>query len=99
MSSSGNEHKLRDPLEDSGDRVFLIAFTNGDVFRLRRFVIVDHSIYGDPDKWCADVVEPVSGARPQFKQLFRPGTGLDFLESDIASIRDEVSDKLVYARS
>jgi hypothetical protein len=70
--------------------------TDGTVFRLRRFHIVDHSIYGDSDKWCAEVVEPVFGSHPEFKRLHRPGNFLDLVESDIASVQDDETGQLMH---
>jgi hypothetical protein len=85
-------------LELSGERVLRISFVDGEVFRLRNFSIVDHSVYGDPDKWCAEVVEAVSGSHPDFKRLHRPGNFLDLVESDIATIQDDKTDQLLHER-
>ena len=83
-------------LELSGDRVLRIAFVHGEVFRLRGFSIVDHSVYRDPDKWCAEVVEAVSGSHPEFNRLHRPGNFLDFAESDIATIADDSTGQVLH---
>ena len=96
---AGNAHKLRHVFELSGERVFSVSFIDGEVFRLRRFSIVDHSVYGNSDKWCAEVVEAVSARHPDFKRLHKPGNGLDLLESDIASIRDDETGQLVHKRT
>jgi hypothetical protein len=98
MSPSGNQHKLRHVFELSGARVLRVSFVDGTVFRLRGPYIVDHSIYGDSDKWCAEVVEPVSGSHPDFMRLHRPGNFLDFVESDIAAVRDDQSSQLLHER-
>jgi hypothetical protein len=83
----------------SGGRVFCVSFKDGQVFRLRQFSIIDHSVYGDSDRWCAEVVEAVSGGHPDFKRLHRPGNFLDLLESAIASIRYDETGQLVYGRA
>lgn len=68
------------------------------VFRLRGSFVVDHSIYGDTDKWCAEIVEAVSGSHPDFKRLFCAGDFLDFVESDIHAIHDDESGQLLHER-
>ena len=80
----------------SGDSVLRITFADGDIFRLRDFSTVHPTIYGDADKWTATVVEPVSGRHPKFEKLYRSGSGVDFVEKDIAEIFDETLQKIVY---
>ena len=73
------------------DGVLRISFRHGDIFRLRDFSPVNPTIYGDADGWTATVVEAVRGHHPDFARLYRPGSGLDFFERDIAEIIDESS--------
>ena len=60
------------------------------ILRLVSFSIVDPSIYAISDQWTATVVESVEG------HSFRPGDGLDFVESDVVEIVDERSAQIVY---
>ena len=80
----------------STDGTLRVTFTHGDIFLLRDFDTVDATIYGDADRWTATVVQPVRGEHPDFARLFRPGSGLDFNESDIAEISDETSSTILY---
>ena len=89
-------HRFRALFEADDSRVFRITFCDGDIFRLRLFSVVDPSIYGDADKWTAEVVEPVRGRHPKFEKLFHSGSGVDFVESDITEIFDETLQKVVY---
>jgi hypothetical protein len=73
------------------DKVLRITFRDGDVFRLQYFSIINPTIYGYPDGWNATVVDAVHGHHPDFARLFRPGSGIDFYESDISEIFDECS--------
>ena len=73
------------------DHVLRLTFRRGDVFRLQGFDIVDPGIYGDADRWTGWVVEAVYGTHPDFARLYRPGSGLDFHESDVTEIFDESS--------
>ncbi len=77
-------------------RVFLLTFRDGDVFRLRAFSIVDPSIYGIADRWTATIVEPVSGARSDFKRLFVASSGIDFEEADIVKIVADDSGEVLF---
>lgn len=89
-------HRFANYFDIPDVRVLRISFTCGDVFRLCGFLTVDPSIYGDPDRWTATVVEAVRGTHPDFARLFRPNSGLDFNESDITEIFDEASVTIVF---
>jgi hypothetical protein len=60
------------------------------ILRLASFSIVAPSIYSISDQWTATVVESVAW------RSFRPGVGLDFVESDVMEIVDESSAQVVY---
>jgi hypothetical protein len=79
------------------DGVLRVTFSDGDVFRLQDFDTVDPTIYGNADQWIATIVQPVGGKRPNFARLFRPGSGLQFKESDIVEIFDEASFTILFA--
>ncbi|MFN7813286.1 MAG: hypothetical protein ACK5SI_11570 [Planctomycetia bacterium] len=81
----------------STEGVLRITFTDGDVFRLQGFQTVHPTIYGDADRWNASIVQPVRGKHLDFARLFRPGSGLDFNESDITEIFDEASSTVLFA--
>ncbi len=89
-------HQFQELFETDEVRVFRITFRHEDTFRLRCFSIVDPSIYVIADQWTALVVEPVSGKRPQFHKLFPPGSGIDFVESDITEIADDATGEVIY---
>jgi hypothetical protein len=91
-----SSHRFRELFEADATRIFRITLRGEDVFRLRRFCIVDPSIDYLPDEWNADVVEPISGKHPKFQQLFHSGSGVDFVESEITEIFDETSGEKVY---
>jgi hypothetical protein len=84
-----NRHRLRHLFELSGGRVLRVALSHGDIFKLKAFSIVDCSIYGDEDMWSATVVAPVSGSHPDFARLFHAGSGVDFVERDVAEVVDD----------
>jgi hypothetical protein len=84
-------HQFRGLFEGDASRVFRISFRGGDIFRLRDLSVVDPSIYSISDQWTAEIVDVISGGR-----VFRPGSGLDFVESDILEIFDETAGQSVY---
>jgi hypothetical protein len=96
LSPADNAHKLRHVLELSRERTLRVSLLDGQVFRLRGFSIVDHSVYGGPGTWCADVVEAVSGTHPDFKRLHRPGNFLDLAEAGIAIIQDDSTGQVLH---
>jgi hypothetical protein len=89
-------HRFVEHFDISDDCILRISFTGGDVFRLSGFGTVDPSIYGDTDRWTATVVEAVRGAHHDFARLYRPGSGLDFNESDITEIFNESSSTILF---
>ena len=82
----------------SGDGVLRITFTDGGIFRLKDFDTIHPTIYGDADGWTATVVEHVCRTHPKFKHLMRPGSGVDFIESDVVEIFDETCSKLLFSK-
>lgn len=92
-------HHFRRLFEGDDTRTFRITLRHEDTFRLRCFCIVDPSIYGIPDQWCADVVEAIPGRNPRFVQLFKSGSKVDFVESEITEIVDESSGTSVFKRA
>ena len=91
-----SSHRFEPLFSADDERVLLLTFRDGDVFRLRSFSTVDESVYGTTDCWTATVVEPVSGVHPDFKRLFAAGTGVDFVESDIAEIADDLTGEVLF---
>ena len=91
-------HKLSHILDQPDSRVLRIRFIDGCVFRLSELEPVDTSIYGDTDRWCGRVDEPVSGTHPKFKHLYPVGSCVDIHEHDIAEVIDESLDTVIYAR-
>jgi hypothetical protein len=89
MGTSLAAHRFTSLFQTDG--VLRITFRHGDIFRLQHFSIVNPTIYGHADQWTATVVEAVRGDHPDFARLYRPGSGLDFHESDISEIFDESS--------
>ena len=89
-------HRFRALFEADDTRILRITLRDEDILRLRCFGIVDPSIYGIPDQWSADVVEPISGKHPNFHRLFHAGSGVDFVESDISEIADDDSGVILY---
>jgi hypothetical protein len=89
-------HRFRALFEADSSRIFRITFRDEDVLRLHGFQIVDPSIYSISDQWTAIVVEPISGKHPKFRELFHSGSGVDFVESEITEIFDEVLGEKVY---
>jgi hypothetical protein len=69
-------------------RPLLISFVDGDQFRLRNFVAIHVSVYGQTNQWSAEIDEMIAGSDRR-KKLFRPGSGLDFLGADVVRIYDE----------
>ena len=92
-------HRFSELFKADDSRIFRITLRGEDILRLQSFVIVDPSIYGISDQWSAVVVEPVSGSHPDFHRLFHPGSGIDFVESDITEIVDEQAGTIIYQRS
>ena len=96
MSSS--PHQLRPVLRRDGPDVLRVSFTDGGVFRLRDLEPVDPSIYDDTDRWCARVVEAVSGSHREFARLYPAGSLVDIHEAEIREVFDESADRVVYVR-
>lgn len=90
--------RFSEVFEADDSRIFRITFRGEDILRLQSFVIVDPSIYGISNQWSAAVVEPISGSHPDFQRLFHPGSGIDFVESDITEIVDEQAGAIIYQR-
>ena len=96
MTTCSNEHALGHLLETADDPVLRVELKSGDVFLLRSFEVVDASIYDEADRWCASIVEAVSGSNPLFHRLFKPGGLVDVNESDFARIEDAKSGDLLF---
>jgi hypothetical protein len=89
-------HRFEPLFTEDDNRVFRITLRRGGVFRLNCFTVLDPSIYGIPDQWCANVVEPIEGKHPKFHKLFHAGSGVDFVESDITEIVDDATGEVIY---
>jgi hypothetical protein len=82
-------HRFREIFGEDASRVFRITFKSGEVFRLGACRVVDPSIYSISDQWTAVLAESVDS-------LFRQGSGVDFVESDVVEIFDESLERRVY---
>jgi hypothetical protein len=89
-------HRFSAHFRQRSDPVLRVSFVHGDVFRLRGFSTVDPSVEGFADQWTATVVEPVAGKHPDFKRLFHPDSGVQFIESDISEIVDDSSGTVLF---
>lgn len=89
-------HRFRELLEADATRIFRILFRDGGALRLRSFSVVDPSIYPVADQWTAVVVEHISGRHPDCRRLHRSGSGIDFLESDVAKIFSDITGERFY---
>jgi hypothetical protein len=78
-------------------RVLRIVLRDTDMFRLCNFYQLDPSICGIRDQWSATLVEPIGGTHPDFMRLFLPGSGLDFIATDITTITDDQTGALLYS--
>ena len=94
-----SSHRFESLFGADDSRVLSLHFHDGDISHLRCFCIVDPSIYGDPDRWSAIIVEPVSGRHPDFKRRFAAGKGLDFVESDVTSVADILTGDVLFSKS
>jgi hypothetical protein len=92
-------HQFGDLFRGDDSRVLRVSFSDGAVFRLRGFSVIDPSIYGDADKWMASVEEAIAGHHPDFRRLFPVGSSLDFVESDITEILDEGTGDTLFTRA
>ena len=92
-------HRFAQYFLRDGDPVLRVMFAAGDVYRLRSFSTVDPSVGGIPDQWVATVVEPIAGTHPDFRRLFRPGSGIQFVESDITQITDDSSGRMLFCHA
>ena len=91
-------HRFTGHFDGPDEFVLRIRFTWGDVFRLCRFETVDPTIYGDADRWNAEVVQAVHGKHPKFERHFRVGSLLDFNETDVAEIIDDATGLSLYSK-
>jgi hypothetical protein len=58
--------------------------------------MVDPSIYSISDQWNGTVAEQIAGRPPDFRLRYPSGSMIDFVESDIVEIFDEISAKRIY---
>jgi hypothetical protein len=86
-------HRFREVFGEDASRVFRITYRDGDILRMHSFYIVDPSIYSISDQWTATLVEQV---HTKSHRRHRPGTGIDFVESDIVEIYDETLERSVH---
>ncbi len=91
-----SSHRFCGLFDTEGSHLLRIAFRDGDIFRFRSFKIVDPSIYSIPDQWNGTVAEQIAGRPPDFRLRYAPGSMIDFVESDIAEIFDEILQRSVY---
>jgi hypothetical protein len=89
-----SSHRFREFFEMEGS--LRIAFRDGDVFRFRSFRMVDPSVYAISDQWNGTVAEQIAGRPPDFRLRYPTGSMIDFVESDIAEIFDDILQKSLY---
>ena len=87
-------HRLADAL--SADSEFQIRFTDGIEMVVKDCNPIDFSIYHRIGGWTGSVIE-FTGNEKQ-RQLFKTGSGIDFYEEDILSIRNNQTGETVYQR-
>jgi hypothetical protein len=87
-------HRLEDVL--SADSEFQIRFADGTEMVVKDCHPIDFSIYHRTGGWTGSVVE-FSGSEKQIR-FFKSGSGIDFHEEDILSIRNNQTGKTVYQR-
>jgi len=93
---TSQSHKLDKIFPASRDAIVRVTFKDGDVFRLSSCYAVDETVYDKKGLWCGGIVEAVKIPAAKSKQL-RAGSGLDFLEEDIAEIYDETSQRVLFS--
>ena len=91
-----SSHRFRELFDTEGPHLLRVTFRDGDIFRFRSFKIVDPSIYSISDQWNGTVAEQIAGRAPDFRLRYPPGSMIDFVESDIAEIFDEILQRSVY---
>jgi hypothetical protein len=89
-------HQLCDVLGREG--VLAVRFLDARDFELSGCCPVDTTIHGDAGRWCCTVERCLSTAQKD-QQLFRPGSGIDILEQDIAAIIDRATGEILYTKS
>lgn len=87
-------HRLEDVF--SVDSEFQIHFDDGTELSVKDCESIDFSIYHKAGGWSGSVVA-FTGSEKQLK-LFKPGSGIDFYEDDILSIRDKRTGQNVYEK-
>jgi hypothetical protein len=97
MTATPNRHECLFLAELPSLSVLRISFQDGKVFRLRTFIQIDSSVYDRPDGWNAVIVECMAPIDPWSQRLFHPGGGIDFYESDVATIVDEKTGDVLYS--
>ena len=91
-----SSHRFRELFEKQGSNSLRITFRDGDVFRFHSFRMVDPSVYSISDQWNGTVAEQIAGRPPDFRLRYPPGSMIDFVESDIAEIFDEILQRSVH---
>lgn len=91
-----SSHRFRELFETKGSQSLRITFRDGDIFRFRSFRMVDPSIYSISGQWNGAVAEQIAGRPPDFRLRYPPSSMIDFVESDIAEIFDEILQRSVY---
>jgi len=89
-----NTHRLEGVL--SIDSEFQICLADGIEMEVKDCVPVDFSIYRQTGGWSGSVVT-LTGSEKQMR-LFKPGSGIDFYEDDILTIRNSRTGDIVYEK-
>jgi hypothetical protein len=77
--------------------VLTVRFSDGAGFDVSGCWPVDSSIYHEDGRWCC-TVEQYLGTDEK-KKLFRPDSGVDIHEEDIASITDKITAEILYSKT
>jgi hypothetical protein len=83
-------------LAQNAGKILRLTFHDGGEFVLTNFIEIDSSIYNEKGGRTAIIVDAVRGKHPKFHKLFLPGSGLDFLEQDVAKIEDATLGTILY---
>ena len=86
-------HDLYDVLSRAG--ILTVQFTDGDAFDLSGGWPIPYSVYERRGGWGC-TVEQYLGSSEERKRLFRPLSGIDIYEADIATVAEKSDGTLLY---
>lgn len=92
---SSATHILLECLKARASHILLISFKDTEVFLVKNLSPIDPSIYGSNGQWSSEVVEVIQASTKK-RNLFKPGSGLDFNEEDVQQMIDTETSELIY---